>query len=157
LSVAAGIGLIASGAVAAIGLPLAARVGWITIWRRPLDVELEPALQDIDGGKPSEPSPPPAGWVRPGSGRGVPITYALVCLAVVPLLVYVLSYVPWARPWDPACAPPANDCPQILPATVAPDGTTLAEGWPPGHRGQALLDLTIAMYNYHNDLRATHP
>jgi hypothetical protein len=34
---------------------------------------------------------------------------------------------------------------------------TRSSGWPPGHTGQTLLDLTGAMYRYHNDLTAPHP
>ena len=30
-------------------------------------------------------------------------------------------------------------------------------GWPPGHTGQTLLDLTRQMYGYHNGLTAAHP
>jgi Gpi18-like mannosyltransferase len=153
----AGTLFIVTGALAAVAFPLAHRFGWITISRGPANVEPEAGSLLPDGLPDEAPSPPPAGWLRPGAGRGIPITYALLCVAVLPFLVYVLSYVPWARPWDPACPLTANDCPQIIPATVAPDGTTLSEGWPPGHRGQTLYDLTFAMYNYHNDLRATHP
>jgi Gpi18-like mannosyltransferase len=152
---------IVTGALAAIAFPVAQRLGWITLSRGPADAGPEssgpsrdPDLADLAH---LAPSPPPTGWLRPGAGLGIPSTYALLCVAVLPFLVYVLSYVPWARPWDPACPLPANDCPQIIPATVAPDGTTLSEGWPAGHRGQTLYDLTIGMYNYHNDLRATHP
>lgn len=140
-------GLAGLGVVAWSGLRVASARGWIAVARRP-------ASPDAPG---DGPAPPPRGWLRPGAAGGIPFTYALLCLAVVPLTVYVLSYVPWARPWDPGCAPPANDCPQIIPATVAADGTTLSEGWPTGHRGQTLIDLTIGMYDYHNDLRATHP
>ena len=33
----------------------------------------------------------------------------------------------------------------------------LVPGWPPGHTGQTLLDLTGQMYGYHNGLTAAHP
>jgi C-terminal four TMM region of protein-O-mannosyltransferase len=33
----------------------------------------------------------------------------------------------------------------------------LFKGWPPGHTGQTLLDLTGQMYGYHNGLTAAHP
>ena len=33
----------------------------------------------------------------------------------------------------------------------------LVPGWPPGHTGQTLLDLTGQMYRYHNGLTAAHP
>src|SRR6185503_3025968 len=31
------------------------------------------------------------------------------------------------------------------------------DNWPPGHTGQTLLDLTNAMYTYHNNLSSAHP
>ena len=33
----------------------------------------------------------------------------------------------------------------------------IVAGWPPGHSGQTLLDLTNQMYNYHNSLSTPHP
>jgi hypothetical protein len=33
----------------------------------------------------------------------------------------------------------------------------LVPGWPAGHTGQTLLDLTGQMYGYHNGLTAAHP
>ena len=35
--------------------------------------------------------------------------------------------------------------------------TRLVEGWPVGHTGQTLLDLTASMYRYHNNLSSAHP
>ena len=35
--------------------------------------------------------------------------------------------------------------------------TRSSPGWPPGHTGQTLLDLTGQMYDYHNGLTAAHP
>jgi hypothetical protein len=89
------------------------------------------------------PSPAPSGWLNPGWARGIPWTWALGCLAVIPLVVYVISYIPWAMPWHPAGPRLADAWPLI--------GT-----WPPGHTGQTLLDLQVGMYDYHNNLRATH-
>ncbi len=79
-------------------------------------------------------SPSPEGWLRPGWFGGIPWIYALGCMIIIPLVVYVISYIPWA----------------LLP------GNRILNDWPPGHNGQTLLDLTQAMYNYHNDLRAGH-
>lgn len=79
--------------------------------------------------------PAPMGWLRPGWLFGLPIVWATLCLVVLPVVVYVISYIPWAMI----------------------DGNSLIAGWPPGHAGQTLLDLTGQMYNYHNGLRATHP
>jgi hypothetical protein len=79
-------------------------------------------------------SPPPRGWLRPGSGvLGVSWLATLGTLAMVPLLIYVISYAPWVA---------------------------LGNRWtadiPADHSGQTFADLTISMYNYHNNLRATH-
>ena len=81
--------------------------------------------------EPAEPAP--AGWLRPGWLAGIPIAWAVVCLLAIPAAVYVASYLPWAALGN-----------QIVP------------GWPPGNDGQTLADLTRGMYEYHNNLRATH-
>ena len=60
----------------------------------------------------------------------------MVCLAIVPVVVYVLTYIPWAL--------------------SAAGGPQLFAGWPPGHTGQTFLDLQAQMYAYHNDLRTPH-
>jgi 4-amino-4-deoxy-L-arabinose transferase-like glycosyltransferase len=78
-------------------------------------------------------APAPDGWLRPGAMLGLPIVWAVVCLAAIPLAVYVISYLPWLAL-----------------------GNRLTESWPPGNTGQTLLDLTRSMYDYHNGLRATH-
>ncbi|HLY13022.1 MAG TPA: phospholipid carrier-dependent glycosyltransferase, partial [Candidatus Limnocylindrales bacterium] len=82
-------------------------------------------------------SPPPAGWLRLGWGFGIPIVWMIGSLLLLPVVVYVVSYIPWA--------------------VSTAGGPQLFPGWPPGHTGQTLVDLTQAMYNYHNTLRATHP
>ncbi len=81
------------------------------------------------------PSPPPReAWLRPGAVLGLPIAWMLVCLLVIPLGLYVVSYIPWA----------------ML------DGHRITASWPPGHEGQTLIDLTRQMYEYHNNLTAGH-
>ena len=80
---------------------------------------------------------PPAGWLRLGWGFGIPIAWMIGSLLVLPIVVYVVSYIPWA--------------------VSTAGGPQLFPGWPPGHTGQTLADLTNAMYLYHNELRATHP
>jgi hypothetical protein len=80
-------------------------------------------------------APPAAGWLRPGWGVGLPVVWMVACLAVLPLAVYVVSYLPWAMI----------------------DDHQIVTGWPAGHGGQTLLDLTGQMYRYHNDLTAAHP
>lgn len=80
------------------------------------------------------PAPAPEGWLRPGTSLGLPVLWIGLSLIGIPLGVYVASYLPWA----------------ML------DGNQIVPGWPPGHTGQTLLELTRAMYDYHNNLRATH-
>lgn len=81
------------------------------------------------------PSPAPAGWLNLGSGFGIPAFFTLACLVGIPIVVYVISYIPWAF--------------------VGQD--QLWPGWPAGHTGQTLVDLTQAMYGYHNNLTSPHP
>jgi predicted membrane-bound dolichyl-phosphate-mannose-protein mannosyltransferase len=84
-----------------------------------------------------EPAAEPArGWLRLGAGFGLPAIWLAVGLLVIPLGLYVLSYLPWAFILD----------------------HQIVAGWPPGHdNGQTLLDLTSAMYGYHNNLTNPHP
>ena len=81
-------------------------------------------------------SPPPErGWLRPGSGiLGLPWMLALVLVTALPLVVYVISYIPWINL-----------------------GNQWFTGYPPGHTGQTFQALQQSMYDYHNFLRATHP
>ncbi len=80
------------------------------------------------------PAPAPAGWLRPGAGYGLPLVWILASLVVLPIALYVVSYVPWALIED----------------------NQLFTGWPPGHQGQTLWDLTQQMYRYHNNLSSAH-
>ncbi len=81
------------------------------------------------------PAPPADGWLRPGWLLGLPVAWMAICLAVLPIAVYVASYIPWAMV----------------------ESHQIVAGWPPGHTGQTLLDLTGSMYNYHNTLSDAHP
>jgi hypothetical protein len=63
----------------------------------------------------------------------------------VPLVVYVISYIPWAM---------VESHRLIAAATVF--GVHIPD-WPAGHTGQTLLDLTGEMYAYHNNLSDAHP
>ena len=90
-------------------------------------------LPDPEMAGPPPASPAPDGWLRLGSGWGVPAVWMAVCLGLLPVAVYVISYLPWVAL-----------------------GNRLTETWPPGHTGQTLLDLTRSMYEYHNNLRAAH-
>ncbi len=83
---------------------------------------------------PPPPAPAPEGWVRPGWLLGIPLAWLGVSLLVIPLLVYVALYIPWAF----------NGNNQIVP------------GWPPGHTGDTLIELTKRMYDYHNGLTQAH-
>ncbi|HEY3523173.1 MAG TPA: phospholipid carrier-dependent glycosyltransferase [Candidatus Limnocylindrales bacterium] len=96
----------------------------------PYAVDGEDAGDSVDR-PPAEPAP---GWLRPGWALGVPVAWAAVCLVAIPLAVYVASYVPWAFV----------------------DGHQIVTGWPPGHDGQTLVQLTQQMYDYHNNLRSPH-
>jgi predicted membrane-bound dolichyl-phosphate-mannose-protein mannosyltransferase len=81
------------------------------------------------------PGDPPIGWLRLGAGWGLPAIWLVVGLVVIPLGLYVLSYLPWAMV----------------------ENHQIVAGWPPGHTGQTLLDLTDKMYTYHNSLSTPHP
>jgi hypothetical protein len=78
--------------------------------------------------------PPAAAWLRPGAQLGLPIVWMVACLLLLPLALYIASYLPWAFI----------------------EGHRMTESWPPGHTGQTLIDLTIQMYNYHNNLATPH-
>lgn len=80
------------------------------------------------------PAPPAEGWLRLGARAGLPVAWLLASLIAVPLVVYVASYLPWAQIDDHA----------------------IVEGWPNGHAGQTLLDLTRQMYGYHDNLTEPH-
>jgi hypothetical protein len=81
------------------------------------------------------PAPAPRGWLRPGWLLGFPMLWVVVSLIAIPVVIYVASYLPWA----------------------AIENHRLWDGYPAGHTGQTLLDLTGAMYNYHNLLTSPHP
>jgi hypothetical protein len=57
-----------------------------------------------------------------------------ICLVVLPIAVYVVSYLPWAMI----------------------DSHQIVAGWPADHNGQTLVDLTAQMYRYHNTLAEPH-
>jgi Gpi18-like mannosyltransferase len=81
------------------------------------------------------PAAAPEGWLRLGSGYGLPAVLLVAGLIVIPIELYVLSYVPWAFV----------------------ENHQLIAGWPPGHTGDTLLQLTASMYDYHNNLSSAHP
>jgi hypothetical protein len=120
----------------AIGSPVVIAVFWLAgRWGfGPLASAGTPDPGDPTG-RPEPPAAPPDGWLRPGRAFGVPIAWVAICFVVLPLAVYVASYLPWAMIGD----------------------HQIVAGWPAGHGGQTLLDLTGQMYRYHNDLTAAHP
>jgi len=75
-------------------------------------------------------------WIDPRRRWGIPFGWAMACLTIVPLVVYVVIYIPWALS--------AGGSPQLF------------SGWPPGHIGQTFADLQVQMYRYHNELRTPH-
>ncbi len=75
-------------------------------------------------------------WTDPRRGYGLPFLIGMACLLLLPVGVYVASYVPWAL--------------------SAAGGPQLFAGWPAGHTGQTLADLQAAMYAYHDEFRLPH-
>lgn len=122
---AAAVGLMAIGGAAAGAFWFAGRLGIGPLAAPPGPDDPASLLEPAE--------PVPAGWLRPGWLAGLPIAWAALSLLGIPLVVYVVSYLPWAAL-----------------------GNQIVTGWPPGHDGQTLLDLTRGMYDYHNNLRATH-
>jgi hypothetical protein len=117
--------LVALGGLAAVAFRVAARGGV---------GPLAPPRSAHDPASLVDPAaPPPNGWLRPGWAWGLPVVWIGICLVVIPVGVYVASYLPWVAL-----------------------GNRLTESWPAGNAGQTLADLTRSMYDYHNNLRATH-
>jgi len=145
-SLLAGAGGLALGIGAGVTFWLAGRVGF-----GPLAPASSSAQSEI-----LPPDPAPEGWLRLGSGFGLPAAWMAFCLALLPFLVYVALYIPVAMPWQAQTAAtgplPAIACWHLNPTTGTCD-----VAWPAGHTGQNLWDLTGAMYTYHNDLRDAHP
>jgi hypothetical protein len=88
--------------------------------------------------------PAPRGWLNLGSGFGIPAIWTLLCLVVLPIVVYVISYIPWAQ----------VEGHRLWPAGSLAGFTWTA--WPQGHTGQTLWELTQEMYRYHNTLSSPH-
>ncbi len=118
-----GFGLVVLGLVAYGAFALAARFG----------VGPFAPNHDRPGGPPPA-TPAPEGWLRMGWGLGFPVVWLAASLLVLPIVVYVALYLPWAFI----------------------DNHQLVEGWPVGHTGQTLVELTGEMYRYHNNLTAAH-
>ncbi|HEV2006351.1 MAG TPA: phospholipid carrier-dependent glycosyltransferase, partial [Candidatus Limnocylindrales bacterium] len=95
------------------------------------------------------PAPAPAAWLRLGSGFGLPAVWTLIGLVVIPVVVYVISYIPWALIEN-----------HQLWTAFSISGIHV-DAWPPLAAGKTvsktLLDLTGDMYRYHNSLSVAHP
>ena len=121
-------------ALALVLLGAAVHSAFVTLGRRGFGPMAAPPREDDPAAHLEPPAPAPAGWLRPGAGFGLPLVWIVACLVVLPLGLYVASYLPWAFIED----------------------HQLVSGWPAGHAGQTLVDLTQQMYRYHNNLSAAH-
>jgi hypothetical protein len=121
----AGFGLVVVGVLAYAAFMIAGRLGVGPMAPLP--------KPDAPPGPPPA-SPPPEGWVRLGWGLGLPVAWLAGSLLVLPVVVYVALYIPWA----------------LL------ENHQLVTGWPANHTGQSLVELTQAMYRYHNELSDAH-
>jgi hypothetical protein len=139
------------GGIAAV--PAIAFVFWIAgrLGFGPLAV---PPKADDPSSFAGPPAPAAEGWLRLGSGFGLPAAWMVACLLVLPLVVYVALYIPWAVPWQPETAD-SGPLPILMCWNTGVDGNC-TNAWPAGHTGQTLMQLTEQMYAYHNDLRAQH-
>ena len=117
--------LIAVSILAIVGFRVAAMLG--------VGPLAPPRAPDDPAGLLPPSDPAPEGWLRLGSGWGLPAVWMAVSLVLIPVAVYVASYIPWV----------------ML-------GNRFTESFPAGNAGQTLIELTRGMYDYHNNLRATH-
>ena len=109
------------------------------------------------------PSPPPtAAWLRPGAGPlGIAWLAALGTLMVIPLVLYIWSYAPWVAiggRW--ADSPDKRGVADLIVQMVATPLNILVPGLEKAsetNNGQTFVQLQLSMYDYHNNLRATHP
>jgi Gpi18-like mannosyltransferase len=89
-------------------------------------------------------------WLNPVSFGGLPFTWVIACLVLIPAGVYVASYIPWATTAGPANVP-------AWITTTANNGLPqLYAGYPSGHTGWSFWDLQQFMYKYHNEFRWPH-
>ena len=123
-ALAGGLGLVLLAALVATGFWAAGRLGF-----GPLAPPIPPEFAE----RVTPASPAPEGWLRLGSGFGVPAAWMALSLIVLPIAVYAISYLPWVAL-----------------------GNRLTDTWPSGNHGQTFMDLTKSMYDYHNNLRASH-
>jgi hypothetical protein len=143
------LGLVAAAAGPAIGVAF-----WIAGRFRLGPLAIPPASDDpIVYADPA--SPAPEGWLRLGSGKGLHAAWMGLALLVLPFLVYIVMYIPWAMPWQ-AQTDATGNLPVLWCFSQDVATGTCAQAFPANHTGQSLWDLTMQMYNYHNNLRASH-
>ena len=124
--------LLAAIALAALGV-VAALVTWL-LGRRGVGPLADSPDPDDPRALVEPADPAPASWLRPGWRLGIPWLWAMACLTLLPLAVYVAHYAPWVDL-----------------------GNQWVAGFPAGREGkQTLFELQRSMYEYHNNLRATH-
>ena len=148
--------------VTVLGLAVATGVlGWLAIASTPGAPNLTFALimlaVTVVAAAASARQPAPEGWLRPSWGAAVRAAWTAVCLAAVPIVVYVALYIPWAMPWQSESTSSIGPLPAIACWHVDSSTGVCDNAWPSGHTGQTLWDLTVQMYDYHNNLRSPHP
>ena len=149
-----GVGALCVAAIAAAGFRYCGRLGFGPL-APPPDPDDPASFED-------PPSPAPDGWLRLGSGFGLPAIWTVLCVLVLPIAIYVGLYVPWSMPWQPETPAAVREYAGALPVIFCPDADQYGncvngDGWPAGHTGETLIQQTIDMYDYHNDLRDQHP
>jgi hypothetical protein len=87
------------------------------------------------------PEPGTSAWLRPGPVQVIPWLLTMAALAVVPIVVYLVTYSPWVELGNDWGIPLLGSLPFLAGGT---------EG------GQTIAGLTESMYQYHDNLRATH-
>jgi len=87
------------------------------------------------------PDPGTSAWLRPGPVHVIPWLLTMAALAVAPIAVYLVAYSPWVELGNDWGIPLFGSLPFLAGGT---------EG------GQTIAGLTESMYQYHDNLRATH-
>ncbi len=116
------------------------------------------------------PSPAPTGWLLPGHAGGIPWLYAFACLSVVPIAVYIISYIPWfnlgnqlidgipGRPHRPdAVAVDALDVRLPQQPASGPPGVFALVGLAPGSQTRLVLPGGLRQQHHGGHLRRGEP